>query len=169
MAAGYLRAAPPLPLGVVQPPDADTWVALTAESLPTGALHDWAVRPDCGAVVVFTGTVRDHADGRTGVSRLTYEAYAEQVEPKLRQIADAARARWPELGRVGLVHRIGRLELQEAAVVVAVSAPHRGEAFDAARWCIDTLKATVPIWKKEMHDGGEDWGLAATDLTQVES
>jgi molybdopterin synthase catalytic subunit len=155
-------------LRVVQPPDDDTWVALSAEVLPTAALGDWAIRPDCGAVVVFTGTVRDHAEGRTGVSQLTYEAYAEQVEPKLREIADAARARWPELGRIGLVHRVGPLELCEAAVVVAVSAPHRGEAFDAARWCIDTLKATVPIWKKEHHAGGEDWGLAATDLTEVE-
>ena len=148
----------------MQVPDADTWVALTGESLPSATVHDWAIRADCGAVVLFTGTVRDHAEGRPGVSRLEYEAYAEQVEPKLREIADAARTRWDGLGRIALLHRVGPLELTEAAVVVAVSSPHRGEAFEAARWCIDTLKATVPIWKKERWQDGEDWGLAATEL-----
>jgi molybdopterin synthase catalytic subunit len=158
-----------LPLLDVQPPPDDTWVALTAAPLPAGVAHDWAIRPHCGAVVLFTGTVRDHAEGRTGVDRLEYEAYAEQVEPKLREIADAARGRWDGLGRIALLHRIGPLDLQELAVVVAVSAPHRGEAFEAARWCIDTLKATVPIWKKERWDGGEDWGLAATALEEVDT
>ena len=153
----------------MQVPDSDTWVALTTESLPAATAHDWAIRADCGAVVLFTGTVRDHAEGRTGVSRLEYEAYAEQVEPKLTAIADTARGRWPDLGRIALLHRIGPLELCELAVVVVVSAPHRGEAFEAARWCIDTLKATVPIWKKERWEGGEDWGLAATELTEVDS
>lgn len=145
-------------------PTDDTWVALLDEPLPAADVHDWAIRPDCGAVVLFTGTVRDHAEGRPGVTLLEYEAYREQVVPKLHQIADAARARWPELGRIGLLHRVGPLALTELAVVVVVSAPHRGEAFDAARWCIDTLKATVPIWKKERWRDGEDWGLAATDL-----
>jgi molybdopterin synthase catalytic subunit len=152
----------------VHAPDDDTWVALTAEPLPAAAAHDWAIRPDCGGVVLFTGTVRDHAEGRPGVSRLEYEAYAEQVEPKLAEIAAAARTRWPDVGRIAMLHRVGPLELTEAAVVVVASAPHRGEAFEAARWCIDTLKATVPIWKKERWEGGEDWGLAATDLEQVD-
>ena len=158
-----------LPLTAVQPPPDDTWVALSDAPLPAGVAHYWAIRPDCGGVVLFTGTVRDHADGRPGVTRLEYEAYAEQVEPKLREIADGARERWAGLGRIALLHRIGPLELEELAVVVAVSAPHRGEAFEAARWCIDTLKATVPIWKKERWAGGEDWGLAATDLEEVDS
>jgi molybdopterin synthase catalytic subunit len=154
-------------LVAVQVPDGETWVALTAEPLPAAVAHDWAIRDDCGAVVVFTGTVRDHAEGRTGVTQLTYEAYAEQVEPRLTKIADTARTTWPELGRIALLHRIGPLELRELAVVVVVSSPHRGEAFDAARWCIDTLKATVPIWKKEHHDAGTDWGQAATELREV--
>lgn len=153
----------------MQVPDADTWVALTAEPLPAASAHDWAIRADCGAVVLFTGTVRDHAEGRPAVSRLEYEAYAEQVEPKLAAVADAAREQWPGLGRIALLHRIGPLEPTELAVVVVASAPHRGEAFEAARWCIDTLKATVPIWKKERWEGGEDWGLAATELTEVDS
>ena len=152
----------------MQVPDADTWVALTAEPLPATLAHDWAIRADCGAVVLFTGTVCDHAEGRPGVSRLEYEAYAEQVEPKLAEIADAARGRWPGVGRIALLHRTGPLELTEAAVVVVASAPHRGEAFEAARWCIDTLKATVPIWKKERWADGEDWGLGATELTEVD-
>jgi len=148
----------------VEAPADDTWVALTTDALPAGTVHDWAIRPDCGAVVLFTGTVRDHAEGRPGVTLLEYEAYVEQVEPKLRSIADAARQQWTGLGRIALLHRIGPLALRELAVVVAVSAPHRGEAFDAARWCIDTVKATVPIWKKERWEGGEDWGLAAKAL-----
>src|ERR671914_732809 len=73
----------------------DTWVRLTDEPLAVGALADWAVRPDCGAVVLFTGTVRDHAEGRPGVSRLEYEAYGEHVEPRLGAIAAEARRRWP--------------------------------------------------------------------------
>ncbi len=120
-------------------------------------VSQWAVRSDCGAVVVFTGTVRDHAEGRPGVSSLEYEAYTELVEPRLAAVADAARTRWPDLGRLALLHRIGLLEVEEAAVVVAAGAPHRDVAFDGARFCIDTLKESVPIWKKETWAGGQDW------------
>jgi molybdopterin synthase catalytic subunit len=151
----------------VQPPAGDdTWVALTDQPLPVGAVADWAVRPDCGAVVLFSGTVRDHAEHRTNVTKLAYEAYAEQVEPRLLAIADEARTRWP-VGRLALLHRTGELVLGESSVVVVASSPHRGEAFEAARWCIDTLKATVPIWKRETWEGGEDWGLCAHDVVEV--
>ena len=132
-----------------------------------GAAADWAVRPDCGAMVLFSGTVRDHAEGRPGVSRIVYEAYAEQVEPRLTAIAEEARKRWP-VGRLVLLHRIGELFLGESSVVVVASSAHRGEAFDAARFCIDTLKATVPIWKRETWEGGEDWGLCAHDVVGIE-
>ncbi|MEM9036981.1 MAG: molybdenum cofactor biosynthesis protein MoaE [Actinomycetota bacterium] len=142
----------------------DTRIGLTADPLSVGELHDWAVHPRCGAVVVFSGTVRDHAEGREGVTRLEYEAYTEQAEPRLAAIAAEVRQRWPDVVRVGLVHRTGPCELGEPTVVVAVSSPHRPEAFAAARFAIDALKASVPIWKKEVWDGGEDWGLAATDL-----
>lgn len=151
------------------PADDDTWVALTDEPLPVGAVADWVVLPRCGGSVVFSGTVRDHADHRTGVSRIVYEAYAEQVEVRLRAIADQARRRWPEIGRLALLHRQGPVELCESSVVVAASAPHRAEAFEAARFCIDTLKASVPIWKRESWDGGEDWALAATDVESVDA
>ena len=153
----------------MRPPDAGhDWLALTGAPLPVAAAAEWVVRPDCGGVVVFTGTVRDHAEGRTGVTGLSYEAYEEQVGPALAAIAAEARSRWPMLGRVVLLHRTGPLAIGEASVVAAVSTPHRAEAFEAARWCIDTLKATVPIWKREHWDGGEDWGTAAHDVEPVE-
>jgi molybdopterin synthase catalytic subunit len=152
----------------VQPPaHADTWIALTEEPLPVDAAYEWAVLPDCGAVVLFSGTVRDHAEGRPGVTSLEYEAYAEQVEPRLQAIADETRQRWPTTGRIALLHRIGKLELRESSVIVVASSPHRGEAFEAARFGIDTLKATVPIWKRETWEGGEDWGLCAHDVGEV--
>ena len=137
---------------------------LSEHPLPLGDVSAWVVLPGCGASVVFTGTVRDHADARPGVSALEYEAYAEQVEPRLAAVAAGARRRWPALGRIALLHRRGRLDVEEASVVVAVSAPHRGEAFDAARFCIDTLKATAPIWKKETWEGGEAWSPCAAEL-----
>lgn len=152
--------------GVHPPSGVDTWVALTDEVLPVGAALDWAVRPDCGAVVLFSGTVRDHADHRTGVTKLTYEAYAEQVEPRLAAIAAEARRRWP-VGRLALLHRTGELVVGESSVVVVASSAHRGEAFEAARFGIDTLKATVPIWKRETWAGGEDWGLCSHDVVDV--
>lgn len=142
----------------------DDWLALTTEELPVAAAYDWAVLPQCGAVVLFSGTVRDHAEGRSGVTHLDYEAYEEQVLPRLASIAAELRQRWPEVGRVALLHRVGRLEVGASSVLVVVSAPHRPEAFLAARFGIDALKASAPIWKRESWDGGEQWGLGARDL-----
>lgn len=157
----------PYPLS--PPTDRDDWVGLTSLPLAVGAVYDWAVRPDCGAVVLFSGTVRDHADGRPGVSLLEYEAYESQVVPRLAAIVAEARTRWPTIGRVAVLHRVGPLEVEESSVLVVVSSPHRGEAFEACRFGIDTLKATVPIWKREHWADGVDWGLAATDITEVEA
>lgn len=153
---------------VVQTPaTGDNWVGLTSDPLPVDAALRWSVRDDCGAQVLFTGTVRDHADGRDGVTSLDYEAYTEQVTPKLDEIIREARARWPVLGRIVLLHRVGVVELGEVAVVVVVSSPHRPEAFAAARFCIDTLKASVPIWKKETWEGGVAWGADARPVEAV--
>ena len=127
----------------------------------------WVNRPGCGAQVVFSGTVRDHAEGRSGVSRIEYEAYTEQVEPRLADIAREARHRWPMIGRIALLHRVGPLTVGETSVLVVVSAPHRAEAFEAARWSIDVLKETVPIWKRETWEGGADWGTGAHDLVEI--
>ncbi len=146
----------------MRPPlDGDDWLALTELPLPVGEAYDWAVRPECGAVVVFSGTVRDHAEGRHGVSELTYEAYETQVVPRLRELATETRTRWPAVGRIVLWHRTGRLELGDSSVIVVVSAPHRPEAFAAARFAIDALKASVPIWKHEVWADGADWGTDA--------
>jgi molybdopterin synthase catalytic subunit len=149
------------------PAHGDDWVALSAEPLVADEALRWTVRPDCGAQVLFTGTVRDHAEGRSGVSHLEYEAYPEPAVDRMMRIAEEARLRWTSLGRIALLHRVGRLEVGECAVVVAVSAPHRDEAFEAGRWCIDTLKATVPIWKRESWSGGVGWGTDAQEIRTV--
>ena len=151
---------------MVEPPDVDTWLLLTEDSLPVGAAADWVVRPDCGAVVVFSGTARDHAAGRKGVDQLEYEAYEEKVVSRFDAIADEIRARWPDVGRIALLHRVGIVNIAESSVVVAVSSPHRPDAFEAARFGIDSLKATAPIWKRERWADGESWGLDARPVTE---
>ncbi|MBI2706418.1 MAG: molybdenum cofactor biosynthesis protein MoaE [Actinobacteria bacterium] len=150
------------------PPSGDDWIALTDQPLPLPAAAEWAVLPSCGAVVTFSGTARDHAEGREGVERLEYEAYDEHVIPRLREIAAEARRRWPDVGRLVLLHRVGVVPIGASSVFVAASSPHRGSAFEAARFGIDTLKATAPIWKRETWAGGESWGLASQPVTEVE-
>ena len=142
-------------------------MGLTEAPLPLEAAAAWVVRPDCGAVVTFSGTARDHSAGRPGVWRLEYEAYESQVVPRLEQLAGAARSRFTTLGRFVLLHRVGLVPVGESSVVVAASAPHRGEAFEAARYGIDTLKATIPIWKRESWEGGESWALEAQHITEA--
>lgn len=152
----------------MQPPEhGDDWLGITSSELPIAAAYEWAVRPGAGAVVLFSGTVRNHAEGRDGVTHLDYEAYEEQVVPRFAAIASELRARWPMAERVVLLHRVGRLQLGESSVIVVVSAPHRGEAFDAARFGIDTLKAAAPIWKRESWEHGEGWGLGAVQVADV--
>jgi molybdopterin synthase catalytic subunit len=146
---------------VLQPPAGDDWVALSSEPLELGALATWTVVPSCGAVVTFAGTVREHAEGRAGVISLEYEAYASVALDKMGSIALELRRRWPFIGRVAMVHRTGLLVPSEVSVVVSVSAPHRPEAFDAARFGIDEIKAGVPIWKRETWQDGSAWGLDA--------
>ncbi len=157
-----MDASPPL-----APPEGDTWLGLSTGPLPVAEAVSWATRPDCGGLVLFSGTARDHAEGRPGVERLEYEAYDAQVVPRLAAVADEARARWPAVGRIALLHRTGVLAVGESAVVVVVSAPHRGEAFDAARFCIDTLKRSVPIWKRETWADGQSWGLEAQHIVDA--
>ena len=144
-------------------------MGLTDQVLPVGTAYEWCVQPQCGAVVLFSGTVRDHAADQQGnlradVSHLTYEAYDEQVVPAFAAIEAELRTRWPETGRVALLHRTGRLELMESSVVVAVGAPHRGEAFEAGRFAIDALKASAPIWKHEAWASGSGWGTGAHEV-----
>ncbi len=154
--------------GAVLPPDSSDWVAVTEARLPVDAATAWATTPGSGGVVVFLGVVRDSSDDRSGVTALTYEAYEDEAIRRMHAIAASARDRWPVLERVALLHRTGELALSEASVAVVVSAPHRPEAFEAARYCIDTLKETVPIWKREHWADGSDWALGAHDLRRVE-
>ncbi|HTD80351.1 MAG TPA: molybdenum cofactor biosynthesis protein MoaE [Chloroflexota bacterium] len=115
-----------------------------------------AVRTDAdGAVIVFRGVARRHSRGRD-VVHLEYEAYPEMAEKVMSQIGDEMKGRWP-ISRVAIVHRTGVLEIGQASVVIAVSAPHRGEAFQAAQYAIDRLKQIVPIWKKEVWSDGSQW------------
>ncbi|HLS47673.1 MAG TPA: molybdenum cofactor biosynthesis protein MoaE [Gemmatimonadales bacterium] len=124
--------------------------ALSVETIARAVLG-----PDRGAVATFAGHVRNHQDGRE-VLRLEYSAYEPMAEAECRRIVEEASARWPVA--VALEHRIGRLEIGDAAVVVAVSGGHRGEAFEACRWVIDEVKRRVPIWKREYYaDGTESW------------
>jgi molybdopterin synthase catalytic subunit len=142
-------------------------VGLAHEPFAAGDLDAWVRAPDCGAVVTFTGVVRDHADGRSGVTALTYEAYEEHATARIAEVVAEARRRWPEVRRIAAVHRVGDLVVGDDAVVVSVSSPHRGEAFDAAAFVIDTVKATVPIWKRETWADGEGWGVDAAPIRDV--
>jgi molybdopterin synthase catalytic subunit len=111
--------------------------------------------PAVGGIVTFLGVVRDHNKGKR-VRYLEYEAYPEMAEREMAAIAAEVERRWCT-DRVAMVHRVGRLQIGECSVVVIVACAHRGEAFEACRYAIDTLKATVPIWKKEVAEDGEEW------------
>src|SRR5437660_10980939 len=122
-------------------------IRLTTEVIDYHALTEQVRRNDCGAVVTFLGTVREMTAGRVTVA-LDYEAYGGMAEKKMAEIEQETRQRWP-VGEIVLIHRLGRLEVGEVSVAVAVSCPHRAQAFDACRYAIDRLKELVPIWKKE--------------------
>lgn len=150
-------------------PEGDTWVAVTESDLPVEPARLWCARPECGAVVVFTGIVRDHSEGRGGVTALTYEAWEDEAAERMLALVEEARRRWPEIVRVATIHRLGDVPLGEPTVVVAVSSPHRNDAFDAARFCIDTLKETVPVWKREHWEGGSDWAASDHEVRPLPS
>jgi len=126
---------------------------LTREPIDLLALQGTAAAD--GALCLFVGVVRDHHQGRR-VLRLEYEAYEEMALPLLERIERQALQRWP-VSAVRIVHRLGPLEVGAASVAVGVCSAHRDEAFAACRWAIDTLKATVPIWKKEYGEDGAVW------------
>lgn len=131
-------------------------VTVGDEPIDGGALLAEVAQSGSGATVLFVGTVRDHSEGKVGVTHLDYEVYTEQVEPNIAEIVDEATVRWPVLGVV-VEHRSGRVDVGEASVAVAVSSEHRGDAFAAARYIIDELKQRAPIWKKEFWPGGAEW------------
>jgi molybdopterin converting factor subunit 1 len=130
-------------------------LGLTYEPLRAGFWTDWATLPSCGAVVSFLGTTRSPNRGQE-VLRLDYEAYPTMAQRVLATIAQEMRQRW-ELGRIALWHRLGSVAPKEASVLVVVSAPHRTEAFAAARYGIDEIKKRLPVWKKEVKPDGSFW------------
>jgi molybdopterin synthase catalytic subunit len=131
-------------------------IRLTTDEIDDAALTDAVRRADCGAVVTFLGTVRELTDGQI-TTALDYEAYPSMADKKMEEIERETRERWP-VGEIMIVHRLGHLEVGEVSVAVAVSCPHRGQAFEACRYAIDRLKETVPIWKKEnWADGRTEW------------
>lgn len=128
------------------------------------SLDDVAARvsdPSCGAITTFAGVVRGEtvtAEGMRGTDFLAYEAYAEMAEAMLAQIGDEIQQQWPKVKAVSILHRIGRLEIGEPSVVIAVATPHRGDGcFEACRYAIERLKAIVPIWKQENWADGQVW------------
>lgn len=129
---------------------------VTEEPLSEAALTAAMANPEAGGVVVFSGVVRNETGGRP-VKFLEYAAHPPMAEAKMREIGRMVRARWPGVKAVAMVHRVGRLEIGEASVMIAVSAAHRAEAFEACRFAIDRLKETVPVWKKEYFEDGEVW------------
>ncbi len=130
-------------------------IRIQPEPLSLDELVRTVVDPSCGAIATFTGVVRNVSRGR-GIAHLEYEAYEPMAHRELERIRDEILERWPQV-RLAVAHRIGRLEIGEAAVVIAVAAPHRAEALEACRYAIDTLKRSVPIWKKEFDVEGGSW------------
>ena len=144
------------------------WVSVSPSPLSQDDLAAWAVRPECGAVVTFCGTARSSSTTGHEIHALEYETSVELAEARIAEVVTLARTRWPELGAVAIHHRIGVVALTEPAVVVAVSSPHRREAFDAAQFCIDTVKRCVPMWKREIWVGGSAWSEEAQPILSID-
>jgi molybdopterin synthase catalytic subunit len=128
---------------------------LVREPIDTAALRRLLIRPEDGAVVTFEGTVRNHARGRK-VCCLEYHAYEPMALLKLQEIGARARQEF-SIRDIGILHRLGRLDLAECSVAIVVTAGHRAAAFDACRFAIEEIKKVVPIWKKEFYEDGEVW------------
>ena len=131
-------------------------VSVSDSPIDAAALLNEVGRADSGATVLFLGTVRDHSEGKEGVTHLEYEVYPEMVEEKIGEIVHEAAARWPVLA-VAVEHRSGEVKLGGTSVAVAVSTAHRADAFESARFIMDELKRRAPIWKKEFWPGGAEW------------
>ena len=131
------------------------WVFITPDSLDQKPLIDFVTTGIDGAVVTFLGVTRNHNEGRS-VEYLTYEAYQPMAENKIAEIIAEMRGHW-ELGKIAIAHRIGRVDIAETSMVVAVGSAHRRLAFESALYFVDRLKEVVPIWKKEFFIGGEVW------------
>ncbi|KAB7725968.1 molybdenum cofactor biosynthesis protein MoaE [Rudanella paleaurantiibacter] len=130
-------------------------IALTKDPIDLGSAYKFLQADGAGAIDLFLGVVRDNTSARS-VDRLEYEAYDRMAISEMQKIVDEAHRRWPIL-RCLVIHRTGLLRIGEMAVLIGVSTPHRADAFEATRYIIDTIKQTVPIWKKEVFSDGEVW------------
>jgi len=134
---------------------------ITQTTLSLDDVANRVSRPDCGAITTFAGIVRGETstdEGQRGTDFLDYEAYVEMAEQMLAQIGAEIMEEWPQARAVSILHRIGRCEIGESSVVIAVATPHRGDGcFDACRYAIERLKAIVPIWKQENWSDGQVW------------
>lgn len=133
-------------------------VKISGTTLNIQSCIDWVMSPQCGGIDVFIGTVRNMTKGKT-VVRLEFEAYEAMALKEMRKIAEEVLHKWP-VQRILVHHRTGILKTGEIPVIIAVAAAHRDAAFEACRYTIDTLKQTVPIWKKEVFENGEIWVAA---------
>ncbi len=131
-------------------------IEITERAISADEVIARVVKPTVGAVTTFVGVVRGMTEERATLY-LEYEAYPEMALQTLQQIADEVRARWPAVSEVAIVHRVGRLEIGETALVIALAAAHRAQTFDALRYTIDRIKEIVPIWKKEFWADGAEW------------
>lgn len=129
--------------------------AISKDPIDIGSIIDKVVQRDAGAITTFIGTVRELTKGKKTLY-LVYEAYESMAVKKLEQIGAEIAERWPG-AQVAITHRVGRLEITDVAVVIAVSTPHRADAYDANRYAIERIKEIVPIWKKEHWEDGEEW------------
>nr|VFK49120.1 MAG: molybdopterin synthase catalytic subunit [Candidatus Kentron sp. SD]VFK80118.1 MAG: molybdopterin synthase catalytic subunit [Candidatus Kentron sp. SD] len=137
-------------------------IAITRDPIDTATLDKNAIDPSCGAVLSFSGIVRDsHYHHR--VRMLSYEAYEPMAQRELEKVVDECRRRWPDIRKVQVAHRFGRMKLTESSVYITVSAPHRDDAFQGVRYIIDKIKKDVPIWKKEFYENGESQWLHPED------
>ena len=136
----------------------DDWIEILPTSLPTAKVIDFVSTPSAGGIALFLGTTRAEKNPQgQDLQALDYEAYLEMALPQLETLAAAARSQWP-IARQVILHRTGRVPLAEPSVLIAVASPHRHEAFSAARFIIDAIKADVAIWKKEIwSDGSATW------------
>src|SRR5512143_1474640 len=125
------------------------------EPIDLNELVRYVTDAEAGAIATFIGTTRNNNEGRKVIA-LDYDGYPEMAEKELARIGAEARAKWP-IGRMAIVHRLGPVQITEASVIIAVSSAHRDAAFAACRFAIEEIKKTVPIWKKEVYEGGEVW------------
>ena len=152
---------------VVNSPKGRDWIKVTDSPLMPHALTSWATRPECGAVVTFCGTARNSSGVDHVIEALEYETSIQLAEGRIAQVIELARSRWPVLGAVAIHHRVGLVRLEEPAVVITVSSPHRQAAYEASQFCIDTVKKCVPMWKREIWEGGSAWSEEAQDILSV--